>query len=83
MLSERSRDVAARAKAIYVQRLQAELESHHLHRYVAIEPDSGDFFLADSFGPAVRCARDAYPNRLCFVIQIGKEAALHLGELTS
>ena len=82
VLSERSRDIAERAKALYANRLQAELESLHSGRYVAIEPDSGHFFVADSFGEAVRSARDADPNRISLVIRIGHEAALHLGELT-
>lgn len=82
MLSEKSQEVAARARTIYAHRLMADLESQHLGRCVAIEPDSGDYFLADSFGDAVRSAREAYPNRICSVIRIGHEAALHLGDLT-
>jgi hypothetical protein len=83
MLSEKSRGVADRAKAIYANRLRANLEAEHPNKYVAIEPDSGDFFLADSFAGAVRAARDAYPDRISFVIRIGHQAAIHLGEMTS
>ena len=83
MISDETRSVAERAKMIYADRLQTKLEAEHPQRHVAIEPDSGDFFLGDSFGEAVRAARDVHPNRISFVIQIGHEAAVHLGGVTS
>jgi len=83
MTSEQTHRVAERAKRVYADRLQTQLEAEHPDRYVAIEPDSDDFFLADSFGEAVRAARDAHPNRISFVIRIGHEAAVHLGGVTS
>lgn len=83
MISEETHSVAERAKRIYADRLQTQLEAEHLHRHVAIEPDSGDFFLGDSFAEAVRAARSTHPNRISFVIRIGHEAAVHLGGVTS
>jgi hypothetical protein len=82
MISSQTTLVAERAKAIYSQRLQAELETVHPNRFVAIEPESGEHFLADSFGGAVAAARAAHPDRISFVIRIGHPAAIHLGELT-
>jgi hypothetical protein len=82
MISTHTTDVAARAKAIYGRGLQAELEASHPNEYVAIEPESGEHFLADSFGAAVAAARAAHPDRISFVIRIGHPAALHLGGLT-
>ncbi|MCE9530487.1 MAG: hypothetical protein K8T89_05060 [Planctomycetes bacterium] len=83
MISSHTADVAERAKAIYARRLQAELEATHPNGYVAIEPESGEHFLADSFGRAVAAARSAYPDRISFVIRIGHPAAIHLGGLTA
>lgn len=79
MISEHSRSVAERAKATYVERLQHKLEAEHLDRYVAIEPDSNDHFVGDSFSDAVAKSRSAYPDRISFVIWIGHEAAIHIG----
>lgn len=79
MISEQTRSVAERAKRTYVERLQHELEARHLDRYVAIEPDSGDYFVADSFNEAVAKSRSAHPDRISFVIWIGHEAAIHIG----
>ena len=83
MVSERSRTVAQRAKKIYADCLQLRLLEEHPNEYVAIEPDSGDSFVADSFGQAVRDARTAHPDRISFVIRIGHEAAIHIGAATT
>ena len=60
MISSHSTHVAERAKAIYSQRLKTELEASHPNEYVAIEPEWGEHFLADSFGGAVATARAAH-----------------------
>ena len=83
MISKDSQSVAEHAKQIYADRLKSQMEAEHPNRHIAIEPDSGDFFLGDSFGEAVRAARNAHPSRLSFVIRIGHEAAVHLGGVTS
>ena len=81
MVSAETRSVIERAKQIYVARLQADLESKHRGRFVAIEPDSGEFFLGDTFDAAVKAARTKYPSRLSHTIRIGHEAAFHIGVL--
>ena len=43
--SDSSQSVAARSKKIYEERLNSNLEPAHRDEFVAIEPDSGDFFL--------------------------------------
>jgi hypothetical protein len=83
MISSHTTQVAERAKAIYSQRLQADLESAHANRYVAIEPESGEHFVADSFRGALAAARAAHPDRISFVIHIGHSAAIHLGGMTN
>lgn len=81
MVSDETKSVIVRAKQIYTDRLQKELESQHLHRFVAIEPESGEFFLGDTFDEAVKSARTKYPTRLSHTIRIGHRAAYHLGVL--
>jgi hypothetical protein len=44
MVSAEVRSVIDRAKRMYADQLQAALESQHRNRFVAIEPESGDFF---------------------------------------
>ena len=56
MVSPDTRLVIDRAKRLYAERLQAELESQHRNRFVAIEPESGEYFLGDTFDEAVKSA---------------------------
>ncbi len=73
--------ITSRAKVIYEQK-RAEYEKEHLGKFIAIEPDSGDVFIADSFDAAVAKAVSCHPNKVSHTICIGKEAAFHIGLLT-
>ena len=81
MVSAETRAVIDRAKRIYAEQLRAVLEPQHLNRFVAIEPESGEYFLADTFDEAVKSARAKHPSRLSHTIRIGHRAAFHLGGL--
>lgn len=83
MALENGDTLAARAKAIYAERLQSAFESEHFDRFVAIEPESGDHFLGDQFIDAALAAKQAHPARESFVIRIGHDAAFHIGVSTS
>lgn len=77
-----NRDVAdfvQKAEGIYESRLQGILEPSHDHEFVAIEPESGEYFLGKTLNDAARAARAAYPSRLTHVIRVGHKAAIHLG----
>jgi hypothetical protein len=79
VVSAETKSVIERAKRIYAEQLQAVLESQHRDRYVAIEPESGEHFLGDSFDEAVKSARTKHPSRLTHTIWIGHRAAFHVG----
>lgn len=79
MMSAETRSVIDRAKQIYTNRLQEELESQYMDQYVAIEPESGEYFLGNTFDEAVKSARTKYPSRLSHTIRIGHRAAFHIG----
>jgi len=81
MVSARTSSIIERAKQIYADRLRGELESRHMDRYVAIEPESGEHFLGDTFDQAVKAARTKYPSRLSHTIRIGHSTAFHIGVL--
>lgn len=68
-----------RAETVYAAKLQAVLEPDHLDEYVAIEPESGDYFLGKTLNEAARAARQFHPNRLTHVMRVGHKAALQLG----
>ncbi len=64
MISSETKVVAAKAKQHYEASLREELEQTAFGQYVAIEPDSGDYFLGESFDDAVNAAITKYPDRL-------------------
>lgn len=77
-----ARDIDAfvkKAEEIYTDRLQAELERDHMDEFVAIEPESGDYFLGATLNKATQAARQVYPDRLTHAMRIGHRAALHFG----
>ena len=78
MVSAETKSVIDRAKQIYANRLQTALEGQHRDRFVAIEPESGEYFLADTFDEAVRSARMKYPSRLSHTMRVGHRAAFHI-----
>ena len=81
MVSAETKSVIDRAKQIYVNQLQTDLESQHMDQFVAIEPESGEYFLANTFDEAVKSARTKYLSRLSHTIRIGHRTAFHLGGL--
>jgi len=78
MISAETKSVIDRAKHIYADQLPRNLESQHRDRFVAIEPESGEYFLGDTFDEAVKSARTKYPSRLSHTIRIGHRATFHI-----
>jgi len=83
MVSEDTKSVIARAKEIYERRLRKSLETSHKDRFVSIEPDSGDYFIGETFDSAVKAARARHPTKISHTIRIGHAAAFHIGVMTS
>jgi hypothetical protein len=81
MLSDKARLVAEKAKQFYEKQLRERLESSDHGRFVCIEPESGDFFLGDTFDEAVNQAIDAHPDCLTHTLRVGHTAVFHLGVL--
>jgi hypothetical protein len=75
----RAMPIAEEAKEFYVSTLQAQLEAEHPNKFVAIEPESKSYYIADTFVDAALAAKMAHPDRKPFVIRIGHEAAFHIG----
>ena len=68
-----------KAEEIYATRLRAVLEPGHLGEFVAIEPESGDYFLGTTLSEAMGAARRSHPNRLAHAMRVGHKAAIHFG----
>lgn len=70
-----AREIATKGKAIY-ERLKEELEAHYLHKFVAIDVESGDYFLGGTLTEASQKAHEQYPDRVSFVARVGHPAAV-------
>ncbi len=68
-----------RAEDVYATQLQAVLEPEHLDEFVAIEPESGEYFLGKTLSEAMAAAHRKYPGRLAHAMRVGHTAALHFG----
>jgi hypothetical protein len=81
MPSQDSRDLVQRAKLVYEQRLRKSLEATHRDYFVAIEPDSGDYFLGLTLSAASAAARKAYPNQRTYALRVGHPATVTIGSI--
>ncbi len=68
---------------INAARLRSALEAEHRDEFVAIEPESGDYFLGRTLREAVGAARRAHPDRLTHAMRVGHKAAIHFECLTA
>ncbi|HPM80965.1 MAG TPA: hypothetical protein PLF81_09705 [Candidatus Anammoximicrobium sp.] len=68
-----------KAEDVYMNRLRAVLEPEHTDDFVAIEPESGDYFLGKTLSEAIGAARRCHPDRLAHAMRVGHKAALHFG----
>ena len=62
-------------QSFYDENLKRELEPEHTGRYVAIEPDSGRYFLADTGTDALLEAHRALPQSLFYLARVGYPSA--------
>ncbi len=74
--------IAKQAKSVYEADFREKLEAEHFGEFVAIEPESRESFIAETFIDAAMAAKEAFPNKKSFVIRIGHEAAIHIGAAT-
>ena len=79
MTADEVDEFVRRAEEIYATRLRQVLEPEHLDEFVAVEPESGDYFLGKTLSEAMSSARRSHPDRLAHAMRIGHKAALHFG----
>lgn len=82
MASEESVALARKALAIYEAHWRSKLEVSNSGDFVAIEPESGDYFLGQSLSEAIQAARAVYPDRLPFTLRVGHKSTVQLGVLS-
>ena len=76
-------DLIRRAENIYETRFKADLERTHPDFFVAIEPDSEEYFLGRTLSEASAAANAIHPDRRTFVLRVGHRVAVHIGAGTT
>ena len=64
------RELSEQGERIY-NTLDEDMRRQNVGRYIAIEFDSGEHFIADTRDEAVNRAKAKHPNKLVFVRRIG------------
>src|SRR6266567_7702487 len=73
--TETEDELVRRARQLYEQKLRIVLEPNQHGRYVAIEPDTGRYFLGDTGTAALVDAHTSMPQHSFYLARIGYEAA--------
>jgi hypothetical protein len=72
-------ELAASGQRFYDESLRTLLEPAHNDEFVAIEPESGRYFLGSTGIKALRAGREALPGKLFYLLRVGHEAAYRVG----
>ncbi len=75
----RREDFIERGKRLYDEKLRGELEPENAGRFLAVEPDSENYFLGDTDVEALTAAREAMPGSLFYLVRVGYETAHAIG----
>jgi hypothetical protein len=78
MAEDGHKALALKARAIYSQRLKQSLEICCRGQFVAIEVDSGDYFLGSTPLEAIKNGKVKYPKKAFHVMKVGYKAAVLL-----
>jgi hypothetical protein len=68
------RQLSEEGERIYYDKLKPILEPEYRGKIIAIEIESGDYFIGDSVIEALTQARKVYPDRLFHFMRIGFRA---------
>jgi len=63
--------LARRGQAVYDQEIRPALESQHYGRFVAVEPDTKQYWIGESVEEVCRQARAGLPGKFFHLIRIG------------
>ena len=69
-----SKALATSGQAIYDKKLRAKLEPKHNGKIVAIEVESGDYFIGENLNEASLKAKQKYPNNVFYFVRVGYPA---------
>lgn len=68
------RNIGEKGRAIF-KKISEELERDYRGKFVAIEVDSGDYFVGDTVIEADEQAKEKYPDKIFYLGKIGYRTA--------
>jgi len=75
--------IVQKGKELYEDKLKALLEPKHKGEYLAIEPESGNYYLGETMSEAYEKASSIYPAKQFYLVRIGFRAAVSFKHRTS
>ena len=78
MAENNHKALAVKGRKIYAERLKQNLETSFHGQFVAIEVDSGDYFLGSTPLEAIEKGKLKYPDKVFHVMKVGYKAAILL-----
>jgi hypothetical protein len=75
----RREDFVERGRRLYEGKLRGELEPENAGRFLAVDPDSENYFLGDTDVEALTAAREAMPDSLFYLVRVGYGTAHAIG----
>ena len=72
-------DLVERGQTTYRQRLASILEPSHVGEFVAVEPDSGQYFLGDNGKRGASRRPRRYAEQSVYLTRVGRETAHTVG----
>ena len=71
--------IAEKGQKIYNEKLKTTLEASSQGKFVAIDVETGEYFISDTLIGALQEAKSKYPNKLFHTIKIGSEGVFKMG----
>ncbi len=71
--------IIAHGRKFYEEQLKFQIEPEHTGRFIAVEPETGRYFLGDTDGEALLAAHEAMPESHFYVKRIGHNITHRLG----
>lgn len=78
-LDAKTQHLVTSAERVYETTLRSRLEAEHWGSLIALEPESGEFVLADSFREIDVAAQRRFGNKPVHIFRIGGGGAVKVG----
>jgi hypothetical protein len=78
-LDPQTQELVRNAERVYDERLRARLETDHFGSLIALDPESGDFVLADTFREIDVAAQRRFGNKPVHIFRVGGGGAVRIG----